>query len=197
MAAVCRALHVARATGYLRLRPRKGGFYRRTEDTEVLYEILSVTKTRASYGYRRTHRLVNREREASGQAPYNRKRIRRVMRIAGLQPSPVFGRIQHPLLERGGRPSRFRPGLPRPRSSRTRGPRPGSPRRGHPAPARRSPLVPIRRAHAYDSRLTLPSECSPQRSFVPSTLRLHVSRKSGGRADHPFLLTHCGLRLLL
>jgi HTH-like domain len=84
MAAVCRALHVARATGYLRSRPRKGGFYRRAEDTEVLYQILSVTKTRASYGYRRTHRLVNREREAGGEAPYNRKRIRRVMRIAGL-----------------------------------------------------------------------------------------------------------------
>ena len=84
MAAVCRALHVARATGYLRSRPRKGGFYRRAEDTEVLYQILSVTRTRASYGYRRTHRLVNREREARGESPYNRKRIRRVMRIAGL-----------------------------------------------------------------------------------------------------------------
>jgi putative transposase len=84
MAAVCRALHVARSTGYLRPRPRKGRFYRRAEDTEVLYQILSVTKTRASYGYRRTHRLVNREREAGGETPYNRKRIRRVMRIAGL-----------------------------------------------------------------------------------------------------------------
>ena len=51
MAAVCRALHVARATGYLRSRPRKGGFYRRAEDTEVPYQILFVTKTRASYGY--------------------------------------------------------------------------------------------------------------------------------------------------
>ena len=33
-----------------------------------------------------------------------------------------------------------------------------------------------------ESLPTLPSECSPQRSFVPSTLRLHVSRKLGGRA---------------
>jgi putative transposase len=84
MAAVCRTLHVARATGYLRPRPRKGRFYRRAEDTEVLYQILFVTKARASYGYRRTHRLVNRVREAGGERPYNRKRIRRVMRIAGL-----------------------------------------------------------------------------------------------------------------
>jgi len=84
MAAVCRSLHVARATGYLRPRLRKGRFYRRAEDTEVLYQILSVTKSRASYGYRRTHALVNRDRRASGFKPYNVKRIRRVMKIAGL-----------------------------------------------------------------------------------------------------------------
>jgi putative transposase len=75
---------VARATAYLRPRLRKGRFYRRTEDTEVLYQILSVTKSRASYGYRRTHALVNRERKNSGLKPYNIKRIRRVMKIAGL-----------------------------------------------------------------------------------------------------------------
>jgi hypothetical protein len=84
MAAVCRALHVSRATAYLRSRLRKGRFYRRSEDTEVLYQILAVTKSRASYGYRRTHALVNRERRASGFKPYNIKRIRRVMKIAGL-----------------------------------------------------------------------------------------------------------------
>jgi len=33
-----------------------------------------------------------------------------------------------------------------------------------------------------ESLPTLPSECSPQMSFVPSTLRLYVSRKLGGRA---------------
>jgi putative transposase len=84
MAAVCRALHVARATGYLRLGLRKGRFYRRAEDAEVLYQILSVTKKRASYGYRRTHTVVNRLREAAGAHLYNLKRIRRVMRMAGL-----------------------------------------------------------------------------------------------------------------
>jgi putative transposase len=80
-AAVCRALHVARATAYLRHRPREGGFYRRPEDREVLLEIMSVIRDRASYGARRVHALVNRARHASGLSPYNRKRIRRVMRI--------------------------------------------------------------------------------------------------------------------
>lgn len=80
-AAICRALHVARSTAYLRLRPRSPGFYRRAEDREVLLQIMSVVRERASYGIRRVHTLVNRERRRSGQTPYNRKRIRRVMRI--------------------------------------------------------------------------------------------------------------------
>ena len=80
-AVVCRALHVARATAYLRLRPRIGGFYRRIEDREVLLEIMSVIRDRASYGARRVHTLVNRTRRSRGLTAYNRKRIRRVMRI--------------------------------------------------------------------------------------------------------------------
>jgi putative transposase len=84
MAAVCRSLKVARSTGYLRARPRQGRFYRRAEDTEVLYEILAVTRQRASYGVRRTCAMVNRSRRERGQKPYNRKRIRRVMRMVGL-----------------------------------------------------------------------------------------------------------------
>ena len=62
MAAVCRTLKVARSTAYLRSRPRQGRFYRRAEDTEVLYEILAVTRQRASYGVRRTWAMVNRAR---------------------------------------------------------------------------------------------------------------------------------------
>lgn len=84
MAAVCRWLGVARSTGYLRCRPRKGRFYRRVQDTEVLYEILAVTRERASYGCRRTCAMVNRDRRQRGERPYNRKRIRRIMRMAGL-----------------------------------------------------------------------------------------------------------------
>lgn len=83
-AAVCRALHVARATAYLRLRPREGHFYRRAEDREVLLQIMDVVRERASYGVRRVHALVNRARRRTGVAPYNRKRIRRIMRINNL-----------------------------------------------------------------------------------------------------------------
>ncbi len=80
-AAVCRALHVARATAYLRPRPRVGSFYRRSEDRETLLQIMSVVRERASYGVRRVHVLVNRERRVGGVGPYNCKRIRRVMRM--------------------------------------------------------------------------------------------------------------------
>ena len=80
-AAVCRALRTARSTAYLRLRPRMGQFYRRAEDREVLLEIMTVVRERASYGVRRVHALVNRERRRVGAKPYNRKRIRRLMRM--------------------------------------------------------------------------------------------------------------------
>ena len=60
-AAVCRALHVARATAYLRPRPREGPFYRRAEDREVLLQIMDVVRERASYGVRRIHALVIRQ----------------------------------------------------------------------------------------------------------------------------------------
>jgi putative transposase len=97
MACVCRSLKVARSTGYLRVRPRLGSFYRRSEDHEVLLAILSVTRSRASYGYRRTHALVNRERRSAGLSLYNRKRIRRVMRINGLMlPGKKRSRLDRP-----------------------------------------------------------------------------------------------------
>ncbi len=97
MAVVCRSLKVARSTGYLRARPRHGRFYRRAEDTEVLYEILAVTRQRASYGVRRTWAMVNRSRRERGQRPYNRKRIRRVMRINDLMlPGKMRRRIGRP-----------------------------------------------------------------------------------------------------
>jgi len=103
-ATVCRVLHVARATAYLRLRPRPGGFYRRLEDREVLLAIMSVVRERGSYGARRVHVLVNRERRKYGLAPYNRKRIRRVMRIHKLtlpgkirrRDRPHTGRVEMP-----------------------------------------------------------------------------------------------------
>ena len=42
---------------------------------------MDVVRERASYGVRRIHALVNRARRARGLTPYNRKRIRRLMRI--------------------------------------------------------------------------------------------------------------------
>jgi hypothetical protein len=97
MAAVCRALSVARATGYLRLRSRVGSFYRRAEDHEVLLSILSVTRSRASYDYRRTLTLVNRDRREKGDPPYNWKSVRRVMRINDLMlPGKKRSRVDRP-----------------------------------------------------------------------------------------------------
>jgi putative transposase len=97
MAVVCRTLRVARSTGYLRGRPRQGRFYRRAEDTEVLYQILAVTRDRASYGVPRTWALVNRGRCGKGQTPYNRKRIRRIMRMMGLTlPGKMRRRLTRP-----------------------------------------------------------------------------------------------------
>jgi len=75
---------VGRATAYLRPRPRATGFYRRVEDREVLLQIMSVVNERASYGARRVCIMVNRSREARALSRYNRKRIRRVMRLHSL-----------------------------------------------------------------------------------------------------------------
>jgi putative transposase len=99
-------LKVARSTAYLRGRPRLGRFYRRAEDTEVLYEILAVTRQRASYGVRRTWAMVNRDRRERGERPYNRKRIRRVMRMAGLTlPGKLRRRMGRPHTGRVAMPS--------------------------------------------------------------------------------------------
>lgn len=64
---------------------------------EVFPQILSVTTKRASYGYRRVWRLVNRARLERGERTYNRKRIRRVMRINDLMlPGKMRRRIDRP-----------------------------------------------------------------------------------------------------
>jgi hypothetical protein len=59
-------------------RPR---FYRRQQDGIVLEQIKQVIQERASYGHRRVTRLVNNDFEAG----YNKKRIRRVMKMHNLQ----------------------------------------------------------------------------------------------------------------
>ena len=190
MAAICRALHVARATGYLRSRPRKGRFYRRAEDTEVLYQILSVTKTRASYGYRRTHRLVNRRAggrrrdalqpqanpadhadrrpDASGEKEASlRPASYRQSRDARLQSALVLGRIQHPLLER-----RRRPRSPSPWTATTAKPSATWPALGTSA-ARTSAFCSTKPSgpDSASARSRLPSRSSGSRTTVAPTPR--------------------------
>ena len=76
-------LGVSRATAYRQTKPRPR-FYTRAEDGRVLEEIRTITRRKDSYGYRRVTARVNR---LFGKR-YNRKRIRRVMRMHGLQIPP-------------------------------------------------------------------------------------------------------------
>ena len=84
VAAICRALRIARQTAYYTPAARARGHYRRGVDAAVLQQIHAVTNSRATYGYRRVWAMVNRQFRAG----YNRKRIRRVMRIHGLMLPP-------------------------------------------------------------------------------------------------------------
>jgi len=77
-AVVCRALGIGRATSYREER-RRGRRYAKADDRVVTAQIREVIRTRATYGSRRVRALVNRAFATS----YNRKRIRRVMEIAG------------------------------------------------------------------------------------------------------------------
>ncbi len=59
----------------------------RQQDAEVLERIRSVVRERASYGHRRVTALLRKQ-----GVRYNRKRVRRVMRLHGLQLAPVMRR---------------------------------------------------------------------------------------------------------
>ena len=78
MVLICRTLGVGRSSAYRESQPRPRR-YARAEDRVVTAQIRSVIRTRASYGARRVHALVNRQFEAA----YNLKRIRRVMEMNG------------------------------------------------------------------------------------------------------------------
>jgi transposase InsO family protein len=79
VAVICRVLGVSRSTAYRTSTPR-GPFYRRADDERVAGQIRVVVQSRATYGHRRVTARVNR---VFGTR-YNRKRIRRVMRLSGL-----------------------------------------------------------------------------------------------------------------
>jgi len=102
VAAICRALEIARRTAYHVPRQRPEGFYRKAEDETLLRQIRSVTNSRASYGSRRTRAMVN---EAC-RTTYGRHRIRRVMRMNGLMLAPrVHRRHGRPHLGQVQRPA--------------------------------------------------------------------------------------------
>ncbi|HEY8468040.1 MAG TPA: IS3 family transposase, partial [Longimicrobiales bacterium] len=82
LSAICRALGVSRSVAYRQTKDRPR-FYRRKEDEVVLEEIRRVIRRRGSYGHRRVTALLRR----TGKS-YNRKRIRRVMRMHGLRIPP-------------------------------------------------------------------------------------------------------------
>ena len=84
MTTICAGLEIARRTAYYRARARSGGRYQRTDDDTVVQQIHAVTKSRATYGYRRVWAMVNR----TFRTGYNRKRIRRVMQLHGLMLAP-------------------------------------------------------------------------------------------------------------
>jgi putative transposase len=92
---------MARQTAYYATRVRPAGFYRRLDDETVIQQIRAVTNSRATYGYRRVWAMVNR----SFRAGYNRKRIRRLMRMHDLMlpprvhrrhGRPHLGQVQQP-----------------------------------------------------------------------------------------------------
>jgi hypothetical protein len=53
--------------------------YRRAGDDELLALIRRLVDERPTYGYRRTRRLINRQRKADGKPPVNGKRVLRIM----------------------------------------------------------------------------------------------------------------------
>lgn len=80
MTTLCEVLGVSRGTAY-RQSTLRSGFYQRREDEVVLEQIQHVIRERASYGHRRVTTLVNHDFGVG----YNKKRIRRVMRLHRLQ----------------------------------------------------------------------------------------------------------------
>ena len=74
---ICKVIGVARSNQYANRSPRKRR-YDRINDPDVLKSILSVTKTRGTYGYPRITALVNRERRKTYEKVWNKKRILRV-----------------------------------------------------------------------------------------------------------------------
>ena len=97
MTAICEVLRIARRTACYVAQGRPDGRQHRAADGTVLQQIRAVTNSRAMYGYRRVWATVNR----TFRVGYNRKPIRRVMKLHGLLlPPRVHRRHGRPHLGR-------------------------------------------------------------------------------------------------
>jgi transposase InsO family protein len=94
--AICRTLGVSRSSAYRGSRLR-GPFYTKADDALVETHLRAILRTRGTYGHKRLTALVNQ----TYHTRYNRKRIRRVLRMLGLALPP---RVRRP----NGRPHRGR-----------------------------------------------------------------------------------------
>lgn len=85
---VCEVLGASRSNVSARLARaatwRDGRQSRQTDDAAAVEEIRRVIGDLPSYGYRRVWGILRNERVAVGLAPFNAKRIYRVMRTHGL-----------------------------------------------------------------------------------------------------------------
>lgn len=83
MSMIAKTLRISRSNLNERLsnkqskRPQQ---YFKAEDADILSSIKGFCHVRASYGYRRITRLINRQREREGFALINHKRVYRIMR---------------------------------------------------------------------------------------------------------------------
>lgn len=78
IAPICRVLGIGRSVAYRESAGRPAR-YAKADDRVVMAQIRTIIRTRASYGARRVHALVNREFGTG----YNLKRIQRVMDLGG------------------------------------------------------------------------------------------------------------------
>ena len=63
------------------------------DEEQLVEQIKAVIDEKPTYGYRRTHAVVNYRRKAQGQSPVNHKRVYRLMKLHGLL-LPKFGRAK-------------------------------------------------------------------------------------------------------
>lgn len=83
MSMIAKTLKVSRSNLSERLRKKQSKRpqqYFKAEDADILSNIKDYCQARASYGYRRITRLINRQREREGFALINHKRVYRIMR---------------------------------------------------------------------------------------------------------------------